>query len=131
MTQDNVQVIREVMQAFNERDESVLGYYAEDVEYRLIGGFADLMGPTINGREAVLAFAYELVDNLGARFEVEQLRDVDGRVLLIANTEGAGEESGAPVTRRWGQIYTFRDGKIATVDNYWDAEEALAAAGLS
>ena len=32
------------MRAFNERDLDALSYYAEDVEFRLIGGFADLAG---------------------------------------------------------------------------------------
>ena len=44
---------------------------------------------------------------------------------------GAGEASGAPITQRWGQVYTFRDGKIIAVDNYWHANDALEAVGLS
>jgi hypothetical protein len=57
MSQENVEVVRGVMAAFNARDESVLSHYAADVEYRLIGGFADLSGQMLQGREAVLRFA--------------------------------------------------------------------------
>jgi ketosteroid isomerase-like protein len=63
---------------------------------------------------------------------VERLVDLDDdRVLLIAATAGAGGGSGAPVTQRWGQIYTFREGQITAVDNYREANDALEAAWLS
>ena len=120
-------MVRDVMRAFNERDESVLDHYSEDVEYRLIGGFDGLMGPVLKGREEVMRFAYELINGLGARFAVERLFEAGDQVVLIASTEGAGEQSGAPITQRWGQVYTFRDGRIAAVDNYWDAQDALGA----
>jgi ketosteroid isomerase-like protein len=128
MAQENVQVVRDLMKAFNDRDESAISHYAEDVEYRLIGGFSGMAGQTLRGRDAVLRFAWELIQNLGARFEVERLFEADGRVVLIASTLGAGDASGVAVEWRWGQIYTFRDGTITAVDNYWEPEEALEAA---
>jgi ketosteroid isomerase-like protein len=131
MSQENVEVVRDLMRGFNDRDESVISHYAEDAEYRLIGGFSDLAGQSLRGREAILRFAFELIENLGARFEVERLFEANDRVVLIASTSGAGEASGAPIAQRWGQVYTFREGKIAAVDNYWEANEALEAVGLS
>jgi ketosteroid isomerase-like protein len=125
-----VEVVRDVMRGFNDRDESVLSHYADDVEFRLIGGFSGLAGQSLRGREAIRQFAVEFIENLGARFEVERLSEANNRVVLIARTVGAGVESGAPVTQRWGQVYTFREGKIATVDSYWEANEALEAVGL-
>jgi ketosteroid isomerase-like protein len=130
MSRENVEVVRDLMRGFNDRDEGVVSHYADEVEFRLIGGFSDLAGPSLKGREAVLQFAWELIENLGARFEVERLADLNDRVVLIASTVGAGDESGAPVTQRWGQVYTFRQGKITGVDNYWEANEALEAVGL-
>jgi len=44
---------------------------------------------------------------------------------------GAGEASGAATTHRAGQVFTFRDGQISAIDNYWEAAEALEAVGLS
>jgi ketosteroid isomerase-like protein len=131
MSQENVQVVKEVVRGFNERDEGVLVHYANDVEFRLYGGFSDMAGQSLKGPAAVLEFAYELVDSLGAEFHIERLVDAGERVVMIASTVGAGAESGAPVSQRWGQVYTFRDGKIAAVDNYWEADEALEAVGLS
>jgi ketosteroid isomerase-like protein len=129
MSEANLQVVRDLMKAFNDRDEGAIGHFAEDVEYRLIGGFSGMAGETLRGREAVLRFALEMIENLQARFEVEQLFEKDGRVVLIASTLGAGDASGVAVEWRWGQVYAFRDGKISEVDNYWEAEEALEAVG--
>jgi ketosteroid isomerase-like protein len=130
VSQQNVKVVRDLMQGFNDRDEGVLSHYADDVEFRLIGGFSDLAGQNLKGREAILQFAREQIENLGARFEVERLFEANNRVVLIASTVGVGDASGAPVTQRWGQVYTFREGKITAVDNYWEANEALEAVGL-
>ena len=131
MSKENVEAVRELMRGFNDRDESVISHYAEDADYRLIGGFSGMAGQSIKGREAILRFAFELIENLGARFEVERLFEANDRVVLIASTVGAGEASGAPVTWRWGQVYTFRDGTVAAVESYWEADEALEAVGLS
>lgn len=40
-------------------------------------------------------------------------------------------ESGAPAELRFGQVWTFRDGKVIRVDFYYEPNEALEAAGLS
>jgi ketosteroid isomerase-like protein len=127
MSQANVDVVREVIRAFNDRDDSAMSHYAEDVEFRLIGGFSGMAGENLRGREAIRRFAQELIDNLRARFVVERLFEAGDRVVLIASTVGAGDASGAGVEWRWGQIYSFRDGVIAAVDNYWEAQEALEA----
>ena len=47
------------------------------------------------------------------------------------NVVGAGEASGAAATHRAGQVFTFREGQISAIDNYWEAAEALEAVGLS
>ncbi len=128
MSQANVDVVREVIRAFNDRDDSAMSHYAEDVEFRLIGGFSGMAGENLRGPGAVLRFAWELIDNLQARFVVERLFEAGDRVVLIASAVGAGDASGAGVEWRWGQIYSFRDGLITEVDNYWEADEALEAA---
>ena len=57
--------------------------------------------------------------------------EVKDQVVVVARTVGAGGASGAPTTTRGAQVYTFRDGQIDAVDNYYDADEALEAVGLS
>jgi ketosteroid isomerase-like protein len=98
---------------------------------RLIGGFADLMGTEFRGHEGLRRFFNEWVGNLGVRGEMEAVLEAGDRVVVIARAQGAGDASGAPATIRSGQVYSFRDGRISAVDNYYEASEALEAAGLS
>ena len=131
MSQENVETIRRAFQAFNERDvDAMLASWADDVEMHLVGGFADLMGTEFRGHEGVRRWFGEWIGNVDVHAEVEEIYDADDRVVVIARAIGAGEASGAPVTLRGGQIYTFRDGLVVAVENYYDASEALQAAGL-
>jgi hypothetical protein len=45
MSKENVEIVRRAFQAFADQDlDGALADFTEDVEWRLIGGFADLMG---------------------------------------------------------------------------------------
>ena len=47
MSQENVEIVRRAHQAFNDRDlDALLASFTDDAEWRLIGGFADLMEPS-------------------------------------------------------------------------------------
>jgi ketosteroid isomerase-like protein len=109
----------------------MLAAWADDTEMRLHGGFADLMGTEFRGHEEIRRWATDWVGNLGVRAEIEAIHDVGERVVVIARVTGTGGTSGAPVTLRGGQVYSFRDGLISAVDNYYDPNAALEAVGLS
>jgi ketosteroid isomerase-like protein len=112
MSQENVEIVRQEFHAFNSRDfDAMLANYAEDVEYRLIGRFADLMDPELRGRAAVRAFLTDWVENVGGRGKMETVLEVDDRVVVINHSEGASSTSGAPATVRWAQVYTFARGR--------------------
>jgi ketosteroid isomerase-like protein len=50
MSQENVEIVRRAFRAFNDRDvDAMLANRSDDVELRLIGGFADLMGTEVMG----------------------------------------------------------------------------------
>jgi ketosteroid isomerase-like protein len=131
MSQQNVETIRGAVQAFNARDvDAMLANWADDVEMHLIGGFADLMGTQFTGHEGIRRWADDWVGSLDVTAEIEAIHDAGDRVVLIARVVGAGGASGTPVALRGGQIYSFRDGLIVRVDNFYEASEALEAAGL-
>jgi ketosteroid isomerase-like protein len=133
MSQKNVEIVRRGFRAFNDGDfNAMMQNFAEDIEWRLIGGFADLVGAEFRGRAGVRRFFDDLMENLGRnRSEVEAIFEAGDRVVVIVHTRGAGSASGAPATMRWGQVYTFSEGEISAVDNYYEASDALAALGLS
>jgi ketosteroid isomerase-like protein len=131
MSQENVEVVRRAFQAFADQDlDGALADFTEDVEWRLIGGFADLMGSEFSGPEEVRSFMLELGENLGWGTTAESIHEAGERVVVIVRTAGVGGASGASASWRWGQVYAFRDGRVSAVDNYFEAREALEAAGL-
>ncbi len=131
MSQEHMDLVRRGFDAFNDRDlEALLASYTEDVEWRMVGGLADLMGGEVRGREALGGFLSDWLENLGGRAETESLLEAGDRILAVIHLTSAGGTSGAPTTQQIGQVYSFRDGQICAIDNYWNADEALKAAGL-
>jgi ketosteroid isomerase-like protein len=131
MSQENVEIVRRAHQAFNDRNlDALLASFTDDAEWRLIGGFADLIGTEFRGHEGLRRLFNEWVDNLGLQSEMEAVLDADDRVAVTLRVTGAGGASGVPTTIRSGNVYFFRDGKISAVDSYYEASEALKAVGV-
>lgn len=132
MSQTNVDVVRAVIEAWNRRDfAAAIIHTADDVELHFIGGFSDVMGTEWKGPEGMLQFWREWLGTLGGCIMVESLLDVGGRVVAIGTMEAVGETSGAPSVIRFGQVWSFRDGKVVRIDGYYDPRAALEAVGLS
>src|SRR2546421_7326111 len=131
MSQENVEVVRAAIDAWNRRDfGSLMSLVHEDVELHFIGGFADLVGAELRGRDAVFKFWRDFIGTVGGKFEVETAHHAADRVVTVATIKGAGETSGAPSTIRFGQVWSLRDGKVSRMDSYYRAKEALEAVGL-
>jgi ketosteroid isomerase-like protein len=132
MSQKKAEIVRRSFEAFNDRDiDAMLADWSDDVVMRLHGGFADLMGMEFEGHDGVRRWMNDWVGYLGVRAEIEAIHEAGDRVVVIACAAGAGDASGAPVELRGGQVYSFRGREICTVDNYYEANDALAAVGLS
>ena len=131
MAQENVELVRRQLQAFNDRDFPALeSVFSEDFVYRLIGGFADLMGTEFRGVDAALAWVREWTATIDARAEIETIREVNEQVLTILHITATGAASGVGTTLRAGQVYSFRGGRISALDAYYTVDEALKAVGL-
>jgi ketosteroid isomerase-like protein len=128
MSEENLDLVRRQIQAFNDRDIPALeSMFSEDFVYRLIG--ADLTGTEFRGRAAV-AWVKEWIETIDARAEIETIREVDQQVLTILQIAATGAASGVGTTLRAGQVYSFRDGHISALDAYYTPDEALKAVGL-
>ena len=130
MSNGDVDVVRDQFAAVNERDfPRAMSLYAEDVVLVVDSG-AFLEHGVFEGREAV----GEWFGNWFAtfepdyRFEIEEARDLGGRVFIDASHRGRGRGSGAEVRGRTGYLYTVRDGKVARAELYSTPAEALDAA---
>ena len=63
--------------------------------------------------------------------EAEELIDAGSSVVCVVRERGRGRGSGAPVERRWAQVWTFRRGRIIRWELFGDKGAALQAAGLA
>ena len=62
--------------------------------------------------------------------EVERMVDCGDKVLVYAREEGRGSLSGATISQQNYLVFTFREGKIARYEEFYEEQDALEAAGL-
>jgi ketosteroid isomerase-like protein len=126
MSQQNVEIVREVFAAYERGDLSkAMSYYEPDV------AFNPAEEPPIHGRDAVIEYLQrweEPWDDYEA--EGEEFIDAGDCVVVTFHAKGRGKASGIEVDARSYQVYKLRNGKLARMDEYTDRREALEAAGL-
>ncbi len=131
MSQDNVAVVKVLMDAVNDRDiDSFAEVTTSDFEWFPVFA-ARVEGDVYRGREGIETFLGE-VDETWEEFRPvpEEYRDLGDRVLGLGRLKTRGRASGVPSDSPWGGIYDVRGGKISRIRTYLDHGEALRAAGL-
>jgi ketosteroid isomerase-like protein len=128
MSQENVEVVREAVNALNAGNrERLFNVFHPDVEFRSVAEQKVYRG---------LAGLVEYRQDVGATlddFRTEEDRFLDGErghVVHLYRVVARGLGSGAPVSQAMGAVHQLRDGKILRVDTYLDQRDALDAAGL-
>jgi ketosteroid isomerase-like protein len=130
MSQENVEIVRAGIDAWNARDMDALREtYAEDVVTWPPAGWPEA-GPFM-GRDTVIG-QWERMRESWDDDEVEMLThyiDAVDRVAvrMIWRERGDGSQAESEATG----IFTIRDGKIRVAEFFWDHAEALEAVGLS
>ena len=130
MSQENVEVVREMYDAFSRGDLSgALNYLDPDVT---IDASHRVDGRVGHGRDEVPPILAEwLGTRQMMREEVEDIRDVGDRVLVVSTQRGRGKGSGIEMENRFGMLYEVRRGKVTRWTIYDEVSKALGAAGLS
>jgi ketosteroid isomerase-like protein len=133
MSQENVDTIREAVEAFNSGHmEDALARVHPEVEWTSADAFPDAQ--TYRGPEGVRQFFATWLDTFeGFRLHLERC-DTAGDDLVIAalRVSGEGTESGVPVeSPTFFQVVEFQDGQILRARMFPTEEDALEAAGLS
>jgi ketosteroid isomerase-like protein len=130
---ENVEIAKRVIDAFNHRDlDAIFECVNEDVEW-LAAMPVTFGGGALRGHEGIQSYVREVNDTWEEyRVVGQDFRDLgEDQVLVLSRVEGRGAGSGGLVDAAMGQIFDFRDGKIARVITYLDHGQALAAAGLA
>jgi uncharacterized protein len=130
MSQENVEVVRAVFEAWNAGDmHAVRESYDPGIIWRPPEGWPE-PGPYA-GREAVMRQLEQLRETWDAdAFElISDFIDVGDRVAvrLIWRTTGHGPEANMEFTG----VYTVRKGRMLAIEFFWDHAKALEALGLS
>ena len=130
MSQENVEIVRRLYGAMNDRDmgavTELLHPDAEWIPDSRVG-----QGP-VRGRDNIIQFATDRAEMFDEfRQEPERFWETDDKVLVFVRVTGHGGASGVGVDIRIGHLWTVRDGAAVRGEGYGNRDEALEAAGLS
>jgi ketosteroid isomerase-like protein len=135
MSQRNVEVVRQGVDAMNRRDpDAFLACLRPDVAWEESGDvFPGLRGTYRGHAEARRWFEEALLEVWDSfHLQTEAISDAgDDRVLLEALFTARGTTSGVETELRFWTVLWFADGKIARRQIFWARDEGLEAAGLS
>ena len=133
MSQENIEIVR-VAYAAPFGGEEWLAYVEAfvatdcEIEDRTLPEEA----PGLKGPAAARAEAAQMLDAFeDVSYTVEDLVDLDDRVLVRVRGSARGKGSGIRIDGTLGHLWRLRDEKVVRLDVYGTWQEALEAAGLS
>jgi ketosteroid isomerase-like protein len=111
MSQENVELFRRALEAFNRRDlDTLLEQLDPEAEWHP-GVAASLGGEatTFRGHEEVRQGLQDLVDAFeDLQLEVSEMRDLGDRVLAMGRLRAHGTESGVEIESPWAYLVEYR-----------------------
>ena len=130
MSQENVEIVKRLIDAFNARDvERFAGITTADFEW--VTSMAAVEGEIFWGREGIDTYFARMKEAWDEFLALaEDYRDLGELVLWQGRLEARGLGSGVPVSAQLDILYEVRDGKILRMHSYLDRSEALRAVGL-
>ena len=132
MSQENVEIVKALNQAFNRRDWNRLTELLDpDVElHGTIGGLEEDL--VVRGLDGIRR-RFEIEDNEiwdEHRFEPQEFIDAGDQVVVFQREYQRGKSSGVELGIDTASILHLRDGRIVRMQGYMDRAAALEAAGL-
>jgi ketosteroid isomerase-like protein len=129
MSQQNVEIVRQVYDALNRNDwDAAFRDAHPDIEFIFKRG--PLAG-THRGREtpqAVLSEFRAAFD--GWTIEASEVLESGNQVVAIVKNRVRPKGTDAEIETRNGHLWTIRDGTIISLEGFPNADDALEAAGL-
>ena len=131
MSAENVQLIRRLVEAFNDRDlDAMVEHMQPDAELHPLR--AQLEGKAYRGHDGLR----EMLADFDQDWEYVQMdaRGVHGtrttRSSCWAASRARGRASGVELDVPMGFVWTLRDGKVVRAKSFSEQADALRAAGL-
>jgi len=133
MSQANVEVVRQLFEAFNRQDASAVAeLWTPDGDWRpaFIGG-GQLEGAVFRGPEGMAEFVEvqsETWESVHA--EPAKMRDLGDTVLVEVHLSAVGRGSGVPVDVVNWNVFEVLAGRLTSGTAYTSKKKALEAVGL-
>ena len=129
MSEENVDLMRESIEAMNRRDIEAV-FRGMDPEIRFEHRLAALQGSFVGITDVKRWFAdlTEVFDSWW--IDCEDIRDLGDRALALGTIRATGKESGVETELPLAIVAEYRDRLITNYTDYGDWAEALAATGL-
>jgi len=130
MSEENVEIVSRMYEAVRRGDAELALSYIDpkvvtDARHRVDGRIG-------HGRDELMAILAEWLSTWDDwNQEIEQIRDLGDRVLVIETQRGRGKGSGIEWKGRFGMLFELKGGKITRWTVYDDLPKALEAAGVS
>ena len=128
MSQENVEIVRSLNEAFQARDiDAFVAAHHANAEARNLR--SQIVGP-YRGHAGIRRMAEETFE-MAPDFDlqIDEIRDCGRRVLLLGRQRGT--VGGVPIDEVLAELYEIEAGKVAKSQDFATVEEALEAAGLS
>ena len=128
MSEENVEVVRRLNEAFAARDiDALVAAHHPDAEVRNLR--SQLVGP-YRGHAEIRRMAEETYGMApDFRIRVDEIRDCGSRVVLLGRQHGT--DGGVPLDEVLAEVYEMQAGKVLGSQDYATVEEALRAAKRS
>ena len=132
MSQENVEIVREIYEAVARRDAaSAFAVYADDIVWEVSARRALVMNRVYHGHDGVRKFWRDALSAFGeVDLDVEELIDAGGQVVAVIREREIGRASRVPVEASHTAIWTLDDGMVIRMQVFDDRAEALKAVGL-
>ena len=130
MSQENVEVVRRWIEAYNARDmERLIALNEADFEFRSI--FVSVES-VFRGSERFPYAYFKTLEEAYEHFVVipDQLVDAGAAVLMVATAKWRGRGSGAQGETAIATAFWLRAGQVLRAETFRDRAEALEAVGL-
>jgi ketosteroid isomerase-like protein len=129
MSQEDVEVVRGIYDAFNRGDAGAL-VEASDPEVSIEDhGVPD--GKSYHGQSGVLNFlSFQAESFRGQRVEAQEVIGTGGTLLVVVRLSVEGASSGVPVATEFAHVWELHAGKVRRLRVYRSKADALEAAGV-
>jgi ketosteroid isomerase-like protein len=134
MSEENLETLQRAQEAWNAEDLD--GWLAElDPEaewHTALEQALEGRGSTYRGHDGLRKAWDEYRSEAwgGLMNQIQEIRDLGESVLILGHLDVAGRTTGIESNQEFGQLVTFRGGKILRSEDFLSHAEALEAAGL-